>query len=483
MSKNKKWKTENIAIKDLWLWDENPRFPQEYFNKSTEELVEYFLSKRELKIPDFAKEVANDFDLPQLEKMVVLELNGKKIVLEGNRRLAAYKLLANPALIKKRTDLKKHFEEQKKRVVVNEDFTLEANVTADKEEGLRYVDRKHNRNNNEVGWGEPERRHFAIRRSSGGMRDIIRVALANAVKQLSLPERLKEAVLGKGFVTTFYRIADSAAARSKLGYEVKEDGTLQVKNRKDFDDLLKVVSHNVWAKKDFQGNAVDSRSLNKTEAINTYVKKLKAADAKRVDSEIKKQTKSDLFGGQTLVTGPRGRSRQLSGARDFLVLSSLYIPDHRINDIYDELRKKLKVDNVPNAVAVLFRVFLECSVDYYIEKNKIAIKDDIQLAGKVLKTVEHLEDVLAKKYLDGQGIKKPTVADVKKAKEKVKLKSARKVATKDNNSILSVTTFHDFVHDYKTSPVPSELKTHWENLDSFFVALWGSFASSKKKKL
>ncbi len=105
----KKWKKEEITIKDLSLWDENPRFPQEYFSKSEEELIEYFLAKKELKIPDFAKEVANDFDLPQLEKIVVLELNGKKIVLEGNRRITTYKLLANPGLIKKHPDLKYFF--------------------------------------------------------------------------------------------------------------------------------------------------------------------------------------------------------------------------------------------------------------------------------------------------------------------------------------------------------------------------------------
>ncbi len=41
----------------------------------------------------------------------------------------------------------------------------------------------------------------------------------------------------------------------------------------------------------------------------------------------------------------------------------MYIADTRINDIYDELRKKLEVDITPNAVAVLFRVFMECSID------------------------------------------------------------------------------------------------------------------------
>jgi hypothetical protein len=189
-----------------------------------------------------------------------------------------------------------------------------------------------------------------------------------------------------------------------------------------------------------------------------------------------------LFGGKTLISESRSKSNQLSVLRKHLIISSLYIPDRRINDIYDELKRKLYVDNTPNAVAVLFRVFLECSVDCYIEKNKIFVKDNIQLAGKVLKVVDHLEELLVQKYLQENGIVKPTTDDLKKATQKVKLKEIRKVATKDNNSVLSVTTFHDFVHDYKTSPISSELKKYWENLDSFFVALWKSFSQTRKKK-
>mgnify|MGYP001598765602 CR=1 FL=1 len=70
-------------------------------------------------------------------------------------------------------------------------------------------------------------------------------------------------------------------------------------------------------------------------------------------------------------------------------------------------------------------------------------------------------------YLKERGVTKPTVDDLKKAKQKVKLKEIRKVATKDNNSVMSVTTFHDFVHDHKTSTIPSELKKYWENLPLF----------------
>lgn len=96
-----KWSQGNLSIKDLALWDENSRFPEEYFSKKESELIEYFLSKRDLKVENLAKEIVNEFDLPQLEKIVVLKLKGKNIVIEGNRRLTAYKLLVKPSKIKR----------------------------------------------------------------------------------------------------------------------------------------------------------------------------------------------------------------------------------------------------------------------------------------------------------------------------------------------------------------------------------------------
>ncbi len=37
-----KWKKEDIAVKDLSLWDENARFPEEYFNKTERSWLSIF---------------------------------------------------------------------------------------------------------------------------------------------------------------------------------------------------------------------------------------------------------------------------------------------------------------------------------------------------------------------------------------------------------------------------------------------------------
>ena len=53
--KNNKFDSRNIPIKDLHLWDENPRFPDKYFKSSEEDLIKYFVTKKELKIIYFLR--------------------------------------------------------------------------------------------------------------------------------------------------------------------------------------------------------------------------------------------------------------------------------------------------------------------------------------------------------------------------------------------------------------------------------------------
>ena len=62
---------KSIKVSDLQLWDENARVPDKYFNKSEKEIISHFLSKKEFKIEILAKEIVKDFDLLQLENIIV----------------------------------------------------------------------------------------------------------------------------------------------------------------------------------------------------------------------------------------------------------------------------------------------------------------------------------------------------------------------------------------------------------------------------
>ena len=159
MASNGKYYFGKIAIKDLSLWDENARFPEEYFNKSEEQLIDFLLNKKDFKIESFAKEIVNEFTMPQLERIVVYCYQGRNIVLEGNRRIVVYKLLIDPSLTSNQQTCL-FFKELSHKIKIDNSFKLDAVVTTDKEIGLRYIDRKHTKRNNEVYWGEQERHNY-----------------------------------------------------------------------------------------------------------------------------------------------------------------------------------------------------------------------------------------------------------------------------------------------------------------------------------
>lgn len=460
-------KTKDISITELKLWDENARFPNKYFNTEETELISYFLSKPDFKIKLLVEAIIKDFDLPQIEKLVVWNNNGENVVLEGNRRLTAYKLLNNPDLTNN-VALKKYFSEQKEKINIPDNFSLECLVTENKENGFRYIDRKHANNNYEVNWQDSERAHYNVRRGSKNLGELLKIGITKIVKELDLPEEMKDQILGSGYVTTFFRIITTTPSKKEYGFAIEENGDLTVKDPK-FKEKLKIIIYQVLNKKDFKGNDVDSRSLNKTEKIEQYIKSVKVEDAPKVDEEIKKKTTENIFGEKNInvAIGKKQKVLPKSTNRNYLIPSScrLSIHETKINNIYLELRNDLLLDDsnkaVPNAVGVLFRVFLEISIDYYLEKEGVNLPKDTKLSGKITKCCELFET-------NGTAKKK-------------QLLNIRKVAT-DKNHILCIQNFHDYIHSYKSQPSPSDLKLKWDNLEEFIQILWDySFKKASSK--
>jgi hypothetical protein len=461
-------KTKNLAIKDLILWDENARFPDKYFNTDETELISYFLSKPDFKIKPLTEAIVKDFDLPQLEKLIVWNDSGQHIVLEGNRRLTAYKLLNDPELTQS-SSLKKFFYELKATVNISDTYNLECLVTDNKEDGFRYIDRKHANGNNEVNWQDSERAHYNVRRGSKNQGELLKIGITKIVKELDLPEEMKDQILGSGYVTTFFRIITTTPAKREYGYAITDTGELIIRDS-NFNEKLKIIIYSVLNKKDVKGNDVDSRSLNKTEKIEEFIKSVNVEDSKKVDEEIQKNTREDMFGVKTVTIAAGSKKQKIlpkSTNRSYLIPSScrLSILETKINNIYLELRNDLLLDDslkaVPNAVGVLFRVFLEISIDYFLEKEGINLPIETKLSGKITKCCDILE-------ANGIATKKQIV-------------NIRKVAT-DKNHILCIQNFHDYIHSYKTQPSSGDLKLKWDNLEEFFQILWDySFKKAASK--
>lgn len=285
--------TKNIAIKDLTLWDENARFPDKFFNQDEAELINYFLSKQDFKIKLLIESIVKDFDLPQLEKIVVWNDGEQNIVLEGNRRLTAYKLLNNSVLAKDKK-IQDFLETEKQKIIISDNFSLECILVEDREDAFRYIDRKHSNGNNEVNWKDTERAQYSKRRGSENPLELIKIGIAKIVRELDLPEEMKEQILGQGYVTTFYRTITTKPAQRLYGYYF-DNGEFKVKDD-DFKEKLKVIIFSVLNKQDIQGNKIDSRTLNKKEDVEKFLESVKVEDTKKVEEKIKENTTENIFG-------------------------------------------------------------------------------------------------------------------------------------------------------------------------------------------
>ncbi len=465
------FKKSDISIKNLSLWDENARFPDKYFNKTEKELIGYFVLKKNFKINELVEEVVKEFDLPQLEKLVVWDFNGKKIVLEGNRRLAVYKLLNNPKLTDDQK-LQNKLTELKSKIKIDENFKLECLVSKNKEQGLRYIDRKHLRANNEVSWGDNERAHHSARGGNANQKELLKVAITEIIKELDFPEEMKEQVLGYGFVTTFWRLVEQKPAWDAFGFSLDKNGDLKIAD-KDFKEKLKVIIFDVLQRNKYNDKLFSRLNVKD---IDGYLGEISKEDYKRVAEEVKKQTKTDLFGKQSTTVaqsnGAANRSNPKSSLRKYLIPKTcvLQIPisETKINNIYNELKNDLLIDDsgkaVPNAVGVLFRVFLEISLDHYAKMNSHGFKKTDTINQRISWVVKSLEN---------------------KGYDKKKFGYINKVGSATGpKSYLSIENFHEYVHSGTIQPTSSDLKGKWENLQGFFEILWGDLnkkVNSKKR--
>lgn len=393
-----KFTEKKIPLFELNLWDENARFPDQFYDSDERELIRYFLSKKNFKIKGLIDEIVNDFDLPQLEKIVVWKTEDNLVVLEGNRRLTGYKLLAEPNLIKE-IDKKLFAQliEIKSKISIDKTFTLDCLITNDKDQCYRYIDRKHSKGNNQVNWVEPERINYSSRRGLESQNAKIKIAVTNYVKTLDLPKEIVNEVLGQGYVTTFYRFVATGPAKETFGLSTDQEGILVFKDE-HFPDKLKVIIHNVLKKKDFEGNVIDSRELNKNPQIKQYLEKINPRNSTEVDKEIQEnrtknlfgQESSNIFNSNTKKTSSFNSRKTPKTKENYILFGkSLSLKQGKVNDLYRAIvniyEKNENDITVLPIIGMSMRLITEVAARVYFDSNAPEKANKDQLYNDFLK--------------------------------------------------------------------------------------------------
>jgi hypothetical protein len=378
------------------------------------------------------------------------------VVLEGNRRVAALKLLSSPSLLSSlglSSGLLKRYnllhEREKDALPAHIDC-----VVLSRQDANYWIMLKHTGENEGVGvvsWDGGARQRF--RGSSPALQ-----ALELVDSHDYLDEQTK-AKLPKIAITNIERILGTPDARKLLGVDVTNDRLiLKSPENQAIGRLATVVA-------DVASRRVRVSDLDTKEQRVAYAQQV-------VSRPLPQPLSPKGMGkrGSTLAvpgSQPPHQAVRIAAQRWALIPRhlKLTIQQTRINKIYGELQK-LNADQFVNSCAVLLRVFVELSVDDYAQRHRVSLKVSARHRKKG-KSQAPLRDMTLREKLK-------VVADSLEAKgrcSRAELQGVRTLVSKRQH-VLSVDTLNAYVHNKEYNPTPSDLRTTWDNIQVFIERLW-----------
>jgi len=444
------YERELIPLARLRLNHENDRHGP---LPSEPECIQWLLTHHRTHMINLAKNIA-EHGLSPIESILVLpageEAAGDYAVWEGNRRVAALKLLDDPNRCHDTKD-KQRFSDIRNKAKVTIPQEVECTVAPSIEEAERLIELRHQGPQDGIGtvpWDAKQKSRHQQRLGKRG-RYAFSQQVLDAITD-KLDGELREKTQVKDFpISTLDRILNSTYARDFLGLSTEGGAPLRLLEEKETLKGLSKILRDI-------AEGMPVRKVYNNDLIRDYLGTFDKKDVPDSRKRLPDPTPLSTHGKATPGLAKRGHGRALAHERKKLIPPSVSyaIPDNRVNRIYHELRR-LDVDTFRNAVAVLFRVFMELSVELYLEKHGIKFNAHDKLAQKTSRVVE---DLKTQGWLDRQGSKGISSA----------------ISSKHNPH--SVDTFHAYIHNRRFQPTPTDLNTAWDNLQPFFDALFGHLA-------
>jgi hypothetical protein len=447
-----------LKIDDLLLDTENPRIG---IATNQRDALQKVLDDQGERLYELASSIVDEGMSP-IDRLLVLKEKGgnRYISLEGNRRVSALKILANPTILNGLTlkpAMQKRFAQLAKQFEPKEVEPIDAYEVATRDDAATWLHLRHtgaNQGRGVVDWSGLQAQRF--RGSDPALQ-----ALEFVARYGNLSDHQKD-LLGQRFpITTLDRLLSARHVRDAIGIAVK-GGKLQ--SGLPAAELMKPLRKMVLDLAEEKINV--SRLKNKDqqlEYLHTFDAEsrpnLKKLDGARSVEDIP----GTEFAGK--ATAKRATSKRTSGASDPSERKTLVpkgvkinIQDNKTAEIFKELRY-LKLEESPHAIAVLLRVFLELSVDAYLERNGISKTKKLPKDNRVVdkKLTEKLNEVVA--HLAGKGVDKRDFIGIERA-------------LKVPHSPLNIDLLHGYVHNQFVTPKRRDLTDAWTESQRFFEKVW-----------
>ncbi len=429
---------ETINVADLKLDGLNPRHDPV---KAQRDVVEALLAKEGSKIVKLAEDIATN-GLSPIEAFLVLhEPGGSYTVLEGNRRLATVKLMANPTLTKV-PKFQARFRALKKRMPAPI-TDVSCAIVANRDDAKHWQLLRHHGQSEGRGvvpWDTEASARFFGRRGTQAEKAL---SVLDAVK----PIYVKNAPLLKDLddvrrnkLTTFGRLVGDPFVRQRLGLELKPT----VGGHYSSEDLEPAFARIL---SDLSTGKVTVSALKSQVQRRTYILGLGAdlPDETKYEADARPLVPP----GMPRPPAPKPKTKPTPSPAppkplfDGVRLTNL---GSKIAAVLTELQQ-MDVDRFPNACAVLTRVVIDLAVTEVHEKKGWSIGS--------------LKDLVKK-----------CVYEIDRTQTDAKYQAVR-TGLNDGTSMFAVKTIHAYLHNQHFSATPSEVRSIAANYSPFLSALDG----------
>jgi hypothetical protein len=454
------------------LDSKNPRLGRETSSRAPREIIQYLFEND--KALEEAGSIARHGFFPN-EPLLAIWEDGRVVVVEGNRRLAALKALREPGLLE--GSLGRQVERLSRQIT---DLSVIAAVPVIIAPSRKSTDRliaARHIGTPVLSWRAENRASFILDKLEEGydndeLRDILGFkladiqkarqtrAIADMARSLNLPDELKAKLDNPkaNIFTTLERVFDSSVGREYLMVEPDPDHGLRGTTTKN--EFLRGFTKLVT---DVAIQKATSRTLNTNDQIKEYFNSWDKADR-----PIKKRGKfvpSELIKGKSVASVIGDKKSAISVKK--IKQENIYVLPRNLkirfgNDRLIDIRKelvRLKRKDFPNAGVVMLRVFFE-----------LAVKDFLNRTGELKQIIERIESKEGKVPYGVPTLKQlvPEINRVAKLRlTPYEATLVGKAVRYDPEAPFTISDLHAFVH---STDIPGErdIQTFWSRTEPLF---------------